>query len=352
MTETPNILIVGSEASIRHLVCDSLAGGSFRCTGVQGAREAFEVVKKAAIDAALLDVSSMGTQDGLRLMRRLRDEAQDLPLVLVNGSPSDEFSLEVMRTGVVDYLMKPFSGSELVSALDRAVRWRRAAVRSRRSAERDEWRMARRTARLCQFSAALPPSDAALEDWLSRLYRVDIRTRDHGRRVAHLSRLVAGCLRVPAVTTDIIARAALLHDIGKLAIPRHIVRKTGPLTAHERRLVQEHVQSGYAIALASPFLEPSADILLSIRERFDGSGYPRQLRGEDIPLGARIVSVVEVLDALTSARSLVDPVSHGVANAELVRAAGGRFDPDVVSAWLRCADGLTENKCGGEGEPA
>src|SRR5262249_54392199 len=162
---------------------------------------------------------------------------------------------------------------------------------------------------------------------------------DHVRRVAHLATTLALAIGATEPILGHVERAALLHDVGKLAIPVDIIRKPGPLTADQLGRVRMHVQAGYEITSATPFLKPAAEMVLASRERFDGSGYPRELRGDAIPLGSRILAIVEVFDALTSARTHMDPVSMAAANAELVRGAGRRFDPELVMAWLRAVDG-------------
>jgi response regulator RpfG family c-di-GMP phosphodiesterase len=139
-----------------------------------------------------------------------------------------------------------------------------------------------------------------------------------------------------------IERAALLHDIGKLAVPPAIVRKPEPLTVKEHDLLRGHVSVAFVALMVTPFLAPAGEIVLATRERFDGKGYPRGLSKTDIPLGARIIAVSEVFDTLICTRPPFDPRAVRAANAQLARAAGSHFDPQVVRAWLRCGDNLGE----------
>jgi putative nucleotidyltransferase with HDIG domain len=131
-----------------------------------------------------------------------------------------------------------------------------------------------------------------------------------------------------------IARAAFLHDIGKMAIPDQILRKPGPLTPDEREIMRTHCEIGYNMVTRIPFLKEAAEIVLSHQEYFDGTGYPRGLRGEQIPLGARIFAVADALDAMISDRPYRKalPIQH--AQDEIQRCAGTQFDPKVVDVFL------------------
>jgi HD-GYP domain-containing protein (c-di-GMP phosphodiesterase class II) len=138
----------------------------------------------------------------------------------------------------------------------------------------------------------------------------------------------------PSAITDI-ERGALLHDIGKVAMPDAIINKPGPLSEPEVAVVWSHPQVGHDIVSIVPALKPAAEIILASHERFDGRGYPRGLVGAAIPIGARITSVADVFDVLTSPRAYRGAVSTEQACAELARCSGSQFDPDVVREWLR-----------------
>jgi putative nucleotidyltransferase with HDIG domain len=137
-----------------------------------------------------------------------------------------------------------------------------------------------------------------------------------------------------------IARAAFLHDIGKMAIPDHILRKPGPLTPEEREVMRKHCEIGYNMVTRIPFLREAAEIVLSHQEYFDGTGYPRHLKGEQIPLGARIFAVADALDAMISDRPYRKALSITHARDEIQRCSGTQFDPDVVKVFLAMPDTL------------
>jgi len=140
-----------------------------------------------------------------------------------------------------------------------------------------------------------------------------------------------------------IARGAFLHDIGKLAIPDAILRKPGKLTPEEMAIMKEHCYKGFQIVKKIPFLADACDIIYSHQEFFDGTGYPRGLRSNEIPLGARIFSVADTLDAITVDRVYRPKQSYKAAREEIMKWSGRQFDPDVVKVFLEIPETLWED---------
>ena len=339
LSSTPNILVVDDEPAIRAYICECLARQvSYRCTGAGNAREALAAARASSVDVALLDLS-MPEGDGIVLARRLRDQVRDLPVVLITGTQSFDAAVEAMRIGVLDYLLKPFAMPDLIDAVERAVAWRRAAVRARSERTEMQRQITERAKRLREtFVDYAVASSAALNALLEALNQRNPETLAHARRVSRFAVAVAAALGIQEPALGAIERGALLHDLGKIAIPDAVIHKPGPLTADEFTIMRSHAQIGHDIAATVPFLRSAADIILATHEHYDGNGYPRGLKGDAIPIGARIIAMVDVFDALTSSRVFRDGVNIDEANAELVRGAGTHFDPDVVGAWLRCVD--------------
>lgn len=335
----PHILVVDDEPAVRNYICECLAlRATYRCSGAGDAREALEIARRTPIDVALLDLS-IPEEDGVSLARRLRHEVRDLAVVLITGTQSFDAAVEAMRVGVLDYLLKPVALAELLDSVDRAVAWRLSALRSREEREDLERQICARAARMRQVFAELEvASSAALEALLATLSQRNPETLEHARRVARWSVAVGQTLGLEEPLIGDIQRGALLHDLGKVAIPDAVIHKPGPLSDDEFAVMRSHVQIGHDIAATVPFLRSAAELILATHERFDGTGYPGHLAGDNVPIGARIIAVVDVFDALTSARIYRDPVCVAAANAELVRGAGSHFDPDVVAAWLRTVD--------------
>jgi putative nucleotidyltransferase with HDIG domain len=176
--------------------------------------------------------------------------------------------------------------------------------------------------------------DDTLEALGSALDLKEPETAGHSQRVSAYTISIAKNVPVPLPYLTVLARAAFLHDIGKMAIPDKILRKPGPLDDAEKVIMRTHCDIGYNMLTRIPFLRDAAEIVLAHHEFFDGSGYPRQLRGEQIPLGARIISIANSLDAMLSDwpyRNAV-PMSH--AREEIRRCAGTQFDPKIVEVFL------------------
>ena len=175
--------------------------------------------------------------------------------------------------------------------------------------------------------------DDTLEALGSALDLKDAETEGHCQRVTAFTISIAKAMPVPNHYLAILARAAFLHDIGKMAIPDGILRKPGPLTDDEKQIMRTHCEIGYNMLIRIPFLRDAAEIVLAHQEFFDGTGYPRGLKGDQIPLGARIFTIADSLDAMISDRPYrrALPMSH--AREEIRRCSGTQFDPKVVEVF-------------------
>ncbi len=178
--------------------------------------------------------------------------------------------------------------------------------------------------------------DGTLRSLVAALDARDSETAGHSERVADLTMAIATEMGISPDTDDwrYMAWGSLLHDVGKIAIPDHILRKPGPLTSEEWDAMRTHPHSGYEILRSVDFLIPASDIVLAHHERYDGAGYPRGLAGEQIPLGARIFMIADSFDAMTSDRSYRSAMPAEEALAEILRHSGSQFDPAAVRGFL------------------
>jgi two-component system, cell cycle response regulator len=181
---------------------------------------------------------------------------------------------------------------------------------------------------------------AALDAMLAMLSACAPVAYAHARRVARTSTAIARTVELPEPLVEQIEHAALLHDIGKLAIPDPELEADGPHGELQATLRRQHVRIGFDILSVVPHLRAAAALVIAVPERWDGYGYPAGLRGKEIPIGARIVAVADAYDVLTTNHPYREGLSKDEANAELVRSAGTYFDPDIVRAWLRASDRL------------
>jgi response regulator RpfG family c-di-GMP phosphodiesterase len=328
----PHVLVVGDSEAARGFARRTSA----RCTVVDRAQSAVTALRQSVIDVAVVDLSSVPLRDGLRLVGRLCDEAADLAVIVISATPGLLMAADALRVGVFDCLLAPAAPADIDAAVDRALAWRE---RSREAAV-DDGRRQEMYSTMAAIGASFIDSGigsmAALDAHVAVLLKRDGAALAHARRVSAVSARLAAALGIGEPLAGQIARAALLHDVGKVAIPPDLADSPDPLTPRERELVRSHVRLTAGAMTASPFLAPSAPIVLAVRERFDGTGEPFGLSGEAIPIGARIIAVVKAFDTL--AGSGASSASTRAAAARLVLDAGSRFDPAVVRTFLGCLD--------------
>ena len=185
--------------------------------------------------------------------------------------------------------------------------------------------------------------DITLEALGDALDLKDRETEGHSRRVTLFTIAIAQALGLPREQITVIARGAFLHDIGKMAIPDKILNKPGKLEPDEMLIMKEHAYHGYQIVKKIPFLAEVAEIVYSHQEWFNGEGYPRHLRGEEIPLGARIFSVADTFDAITSDRPYRPAQTAQAARAEIDKFSGRQFDPEIVKVFLEMSDKIWDD---------
>jgi putative nucleotidyltransferase with HDIG domain len=332
--EMENILVVDDEEAIREVVSTMLEAKGYRCTAVQNGRVAQDEVKKCTPDLVLSDMI-MPEMDGIKLLEWMRQYDPEVPVIMVTAIHDISTALEAIRRGAYDYILKPFEKDQLFLGVGRALQHRRLIAENRNYQRNLEQLVEERTAQLTGALTQLEQSyDDTLEALGSALDLKDAETEGHCQRVTAFCISIAKSVPVPNAYLAVLARAAFLHDIGKMAIPDGILRKPGPLNDDEKQIMRKHCQIGYDMLIRIPFLRDAAEIVLAHQEFFDGTGYPRGLKGEQIPLGARIFTIADSLDAMISDRPYRKalPMSH--ARDEIQRCSGTQFDPKVVEVFM------------------
>jgi putative nucleotidyltransferase with HDIG domain len=240
--------------------------------------------------------------------------------------------------------LKPFEREQLLNTVSRALENRRLKVENRTYQTNLESLVKARTDQLQAAMSSLERSyDMTLEALGDALDLKDRETEGHSKRVTAFTIAIARAMGLPREQINTIARGAFLHDIGKIAIPDKILNKPGKLETDEMTIMKEHAYHGYQIVKKIPFLSEAAEIVYSHQERFDGSGYPRELKGEQIPLGARIFSVADTLDAITSDRIYRPKQTLQAAKVEINKWSGRQFDPEVVKVFLEMPENIWED---------
>lgn len=328
------VLIVDDEAAARKLLTIVLCGPSFQCVTANSVEEALQVLRKSHFEAVISDLRMPGP-GGLELLSEVRRLYPHLAFLVTTGVDDTEVGVRAMRGGADDYLVKPFDSTAVVTSLERALHKRKLQLELEQYHQRLEEMVAERTA---QLSSAKLQLENTYEETLRALgTAIDLRdneTAGHSLRVCRYSLVLARKMGWSDRALGSLARGAFLHDIGKLGVPDGILLKPGPLTPEERMLMQQHAQIGFGIIKDIAFLADAAEIVLAHHERFDGHGYPRGLKGNEIPLGARIFSAADTLDAITSDRPYRAAASFAFAGETIRHLSGSQLDPGVVAAFL------------------
>jgi putative nucleotidyltransferase with HDIG domain len=333
LVQLEQILVVDDEEAIREVVSTMLESKGYRCTAVSNGRAAQEQVKRSTPDLVLSDMI-MPEMDGIKLLDWLREYDPEVPVIMVTAIHDISTALEAIRRGAYDYILKPFEKDQLFLGVGRALQHRRLVAENRSYQLQLEHQVEERTAQLTGALAQLEQSyDDTLEALGSALDLKDAETEGHCQRVTAFTISIAKAMPVPNHYLPVLARAAFLHDIGKMAIPDGILRKPGPLTDDEKKIMRTHCEVGYNMLTRIPFLRDAAEIVLAHQEFFDGTGYPRGLKGDQIPLGARIFTIADSLDAMISDRPYRRALPMPHAREEIRRCSGTQFDPKVVEVF-------------------
>jgi len=333
-----SVLIVDDEASVRHLMRRWLESRGYSVAVASGADQALELLADAPTSVVLCDLRMPG-RDGLWLADQLRREHPDTAVIIATGMNDASTTVEGLRHGVIDYLTKPFERDRLCAAVSRGVEWHRAALDARRWREQLECEMRTRRRQLQDVIASqFPDSSEDLDLLLASLTASTPEAYQHAHRVSALSTAIALRLGLEAAEVEVVERAALLHDVGKLTIPDAVLKKPAPLTLEEQRLVRLYPQIGYELLAGVPYMTDAAPLVRHAQERLDGQGYPAGKGAGSIALGARIIAAADAFDVMIRPRVFRDAVSRSAALTELERCSGTQFDPAVVQAVVAIVD--------------
>jgi putative nucleotidyltransferase with HDIG domain len=338
--EKEKILVVDDEEAIREVVSTLLDAQGYRCTACANGALGLESFRKDTFDLVLSDIV-MPEMDGLKLLTELRSADPDVPVIMVTAMHDISIALEAIRAGAYDYILKPFEKDQLYLSVRRALEHRSLVMENRTYQSDLEHLVAERTQQLSIALHDLEESyDYTLEALGGALDAKDAETEGHCQRVTAFTITIAKAMKVDKGLLRHIARGAFLHDIGKMGVPDSILRKPGPLTPEERDIMRRHCQIGFSVLERIPFLKEAAEIVLSHQEFYDGTGYPRGLKGEEIPLGARIFAVADTLDAMISDRPYRKALPISAARKEIQLYSGKQFDPRVVEVFMAQPESL------------
>jgi putative two-component system response regulator len=329
------VLVVDDEQLVSAILARYLSQVGYSCVTADSGSEALGKLREYPCDLALCDVRMPG-MDGIELLKSIKEYDEDMAVIMVSAVDNREVAVEAMRAGAYDYVIKPFHFEEVLISVQRALENRRLLL-ERKVYQRDlERKVEERTRELAEKNEELQRLFiSAIESIVLALQAKDEYTEGHSRRVSAHAIAIAREKSLPEKEVENIGLAALLHDIGKVGTKESILNKPGKLTAEEGDHIRSHPL--VAASILEP-ITPLGDIIAYIKhvhEAYDGSGYPEGLAGDRIPLGARIIAVADVFDAMTSLRPYRPAMEERVVLEHLRREAGKQFDPSVVDAFLK-----------------
>jgi putative two-component system response regulator len=325
MDERNTILIVDDEPAGRETLESILEPEGYYLVLAENGYQAIERAKAIQPDVILLDVMMPG-MNGFEVCRHIRNEKElaEVPILFLTALDDRQSLLNGLEAGADDFISKPVDRYELRARLlgiTRLNRYRKL-MNERKNLEETHKQL-------------LFAYDETIEGWSRAMDLRDKETEGHSQRVTALTLKLASAFGIPKQDLVHVRRGALLHDMGKLGIPDSILLKAGKLNEEEWEFMRQHPQLAYNMLFPIEYLRPAMDIPFCHHEKWDGSGYPRGLQGEQIPLAARLFAIVDVWDALTSDRPYRKAWEREKVLTYIKEESGKHFDPNVVDAFLQ-----------------
>ena len=343
------ILVVDDEPLIREIIIRKLSEFGYIATPVENAFEALNKMREKSYPLVLSDIMMPG-MDGIELLKRLRSLYPDTAVVMITAVSNVNIAIEALREGAYDYLIKPFNFEEVVLSVKNAFERRDLILENRLYQKHLEALVENQTSEIRQLlsreqersselSKALEEiqitHDATIDALSAALDYRDNETEGHSQRVVRYSLEIGKVLGLERRNLEVLARGTLLHDIGKIGVPDSILWKPGKLTDEEWVEMRKHVEYGFKMLKSIHFLKDAALIVQHHHERYDGSGYPNRMSGDNIVIGARIFAIADTYDAMTTNRPYRKALTDRDAREEIKRCNGAQFDPRITEAFFQ-----------------
>ncbi|MFQ6082578.1 MAG: HD domain-containing phosphohydrolase [Candidatus Aminicenantia bacterium] len=330
------LLVVDDEEGIRNLLSDFLTVQGYECIPASSAQQALKILESEDNFSLVMTDIRMPGKSGIDLLKEIKNSYPDIGVIMISALRDVDLAIEAMNMGAFDYVTKPFKLQEVLANIERALEKRRLILENKEYQKNLEKMVEQRTAELEQTLKELRTSyEATLESFIIALDTRDTETQAHSQIVTKSTLTLAQLIGInDKEQLENIERGSLLHDIGKIGIPDSILKKPGKLSPEEWEIIKQHPVLGYKMIKGSKFLYRPAQLVLYHHEHFNGNGYPYGLKGNSIPIEARIFAVADALEALTSDRPYRKACSFKEAKEELIRFSGSQFDPEIIKAFL------------------
>jgi putative nucleotidyltransferase with HDIG domain len=327
-----SVLVVDDDPTLRRVVTSWVDSFGYKSSEAESAEQAAHILADEPSDIALCDVNKPANS-GVLLAAHIHEFHPHTAVIMATRLRDVDVAVSILRNDVVDYLLKPFDRARLGEALSLARDWHLA------STGRDQLQHAlqdrirnRRAAVAATLADAQDTHEDACDGLIDMLQLHERDGRGHATRVARLTMALADELDIEEESLLELYHGALLHDIGKLDIPSSILRKPALLDAEEWQIMRTHPKVGYDLLQKLPRFSAAAEIVVAHHESYNGGGYPRGLKGDEIPVGARILAVADAYDSMTIPHTQRPPLPPAMAIEEIERCSGSQFDPDIACA--------------------
>ena len=339
-THIGRVILIDDELSILKVLEAMLKFDGYDVTPFISATEALEAIRTQPghYDVLLTD---LGLPDisGLEVLRQAAEFDDSLIKIVITGQATVDNAINSLREGAYDFIQKPVIRDQLQAMMHRAMQVRELRTENSRHQIHLEETVCKRSAQLASSLEEIRRSyEFTLEAMVAMLDAREHQTARHSLKTRELAVTLAQRAGVPSEDLQSLATGALLHDIGKIGIPDSVLLHEGPLTDEQWEIMKQHPEIGYNVLKASPYLKESAQVVYQHQEWYDGSGYPQQLKGKQICIGARIFAVVDAYDAMRSLRVYRKPVPPEKALASIMENSGTQFDPEIVKVFIKCQD--------------
>lgn len=348
MSTQKNILIIDDEESIRNVLHTHLHKEGYNVISSRGGASVFDDLKNNAFDIVISDIK-MPDVDGFKVLEFVKTHYDTVPVVMLTGLSEVGVAVEVMKRGAFDYAVKPVQKKDLLVIIKKALEHRDLLERNK-ALEREnreyqlslEKKVQERTRDLDSKTAEVKKAYSILKSMNLQFVNVlaetieakDRHTRGHCNRMRFLCVELGRLAGLSEKDIEFLEYASILHDLGKISVSDFILNKNGPLDKDELDRIKEHPEIGEKILQGIPMMDTVAKIIGAHHENFDGTGYPKGLKGPDIPLPARIIAVADIFDAMTSDRPYRKGLPLNVVLDEMNRVSGTQLDPAMAGLFI------------------
>jgi len=348
------ILVIDDEEAVRKVLKTHLEKEGYYVETSPGGENILETLRQSRAEILISDIKMPGI-NGLDILDYVRLHMKTIPVIMLTGLTDVSVAIDAMKRGAFDYIMKPITKEALLNIVCKAFTQRELLLENRRLERQNrryqillEQKIRDNAEDLGNRSVELMKAYGMLKSMNFRFVNVlaetieakDRHTRGHCNRMRRLCVELGKIIGLDRERLELLEYASMLHDIGKIGVNERVLNKNGPLNDEEKEHVKIHPGLGKKILKGIPLMESVAEIVVSHHENYDGSGYPRGLRGEDIPLGARIISAADLYDAMSNDRPYRKGIGLDDIVEEMKRVSGTQLDPGIVEVFLGNMDDI------------